>query len=290
MAWAVVTKQKGKPDRPIYVPLPRQVEWHEAVYRPETTRLLVGGAAGPGKSKWLRESLYRFAQSVPGFHGLLLRRTHKDLDQSHLRFVPFEVSQRGGVWKVSDRIVEFAHKDQPPGVIRMGHLEDSGALQNYLSAEYDAIAPDELVTFDREEMLELFSRARSSNTTLKTLRGGYRYWDENEDGQQEKMETDGSIVMTATNPGGKGARWIKDFFIDKSPDPAEHPNYRPQTWAFHGARLKDNPYISRGYVSTLKDMTVIRRRQLLDGDWDTWEGQFFDWVRKTHVADLGLVA
>jgi phage terminase large subunit len=279
---------------PIYVPTPRQVEWHRAVYERSTTRLLVGGAAGPGKSKWLREVLYRLAVEVPGFHGLLLRRTHKDLDQSHLRFVPFEVQQRGGVWLVSDRIVKFPHKGQPDSVIRMGHLEDAGALQNYLSSEYDVIAPDELVTFDRDEMLELFSRARSSNPVLHRLRGGHRYWDTNEDGELEEMETDGSLVVTATNPGGRGARWIKDFFIDRVPDPQEHPNYKPEFWAFHGARLRDNPYISRGYVSTLKDLGEARRRQLLDGDWDVFDGMFFDFRptrdgRPWHVQDLELV-
>jgi hypothetical protein len=60
----------------MYVPTPRQVEWHQAVLRREITRLLVGGQAGPGKSRWLREALYKLAQAVPGFHGLLLRRTH----------------------------------------------------------------------------------------------------------------------------------------------------------------------------------------------------------------------
>lgn len=291
IAWSVYTRDKGgKPQQPLYVPLPRQVQWHEAVYDKSITRLLVGGAAGPGKSKWLRESLYRLAQQVPGFHGLLLRRTHKDLDQSHLRFAPFEVEQRGGHWKQSDKIIEFPHAGKPTSIIRMGHLEDSGALQNYLSAEYDAIAPDELVTFNREEMLELFSRARSSNEALFALRGGHKYWGRNEDGDLEEMETDGSLVLTATNPGGRGARWIKDFFIDKTPDPDEHPNYIPAFWAFHGARLKDNPYIKRGYVTTLRDMSDVRRRQLLDGDWDAFEGQFFDFKKAVHVADCGIAA
>jgi hypothetical protein len=295
LQWAVVITMKGKPPRPVYIPTPRQVEWHEAVYHRATNRLCVGGQAGPGKSKWLREVLYRFAQQVPGFHALLLRRTYKDLDQSHLRFVPFEVAQRGGHWKISDRIVEFPHKNRPTAIIRMGHLEDKGALEDYLSSEYDAIAPDELVTFERDEMLELFARARSANEHLMALRGGYKYWDVNEDGDLEEMETDGSIVVTATNPGGRGGRWVKDFFIDQTPDRDQHPNYRAEFWAFHGARLKDNPYIKRAYVTTLKDLPEIRRRQLLEGDWDAYLGQFFDWRatkdgHEWHVADLEIAA
>jgi hypothetical protein len=285
---SVVLTQKGKPTRPLFVPLPKQCEWLEAALDKRTTKLLVGGAAGPGKSRVMREFLYRLAQTIPGFHGLLLRRTHKDLEQSHSRFIPMEVSLRGGTWRVSDRVVEFGHKGASPGVIRLGHLEDAGALQNYLSSEYDVIAPDELVTFSKDECLELFSRARSSNPALQELRGGYQYWDTNEDGQPELMTTDGSLIFASSNPGGKGARWIKEFFVDKNPDPEEHPHYKPELWRFCGAKLKENPYLSRSYVSTLKDLPDVRRRQLLDGDWDAFSGQFFDFRQSMHVQDLGL--
>ena len=251
------------------VPTPVQVEWHDAVYTRSTTRLLVGGQAGPGKSRWLRETLYQLAMQVPGFHGLLLRRTHQDLNQSHVRFVPQEVALRGGTWKIGERVVEFPHPNGAPGIIRMGHLEDSGALQNYLSSEYDAIATDELVTFERDDMIELFTRARSSNPALFALRG-MTY---EEDGRSKRL--DGSLVLTATNPGGKGARWVKDFFIDQTPDREVFKNYRPQRWAFKSAALADNPYIEEGYRETLEDLPELRRRQLLEGDWNAYEGQFF---------------
>jgi hypothetical protein len=145
-----------------------------------------------------------------------------------------------------------------------------------------------MVTFDRDSMIELFTRARSSNPHLAALRGGYQYQDYNEDGVLEDMTTDGSLVMASSNPGGRGARWIKEFFITKSPDPAEHPNYRPEFWHFCGARLRDNPYLSRGYVATLKDLPEVRRRQLLDGDWDCFAGQYFNWVASKHIVDLQI--
>jgi phage terminase large subunit len=287
---SVVLTQKGKPPRPLFVPLPKQCEWMERALDQRITRLLVGGAAGPGKSRFMREFLYRLAQTIPGFHGLLLRRTHKDLEQSHGRWIPFEVSLRGGTWKVADRIVEFAHKGQPPGIIRLGHLEDSGSLQNYLSAEYDVICPDELVTFERDAMIELFTRARSTSPHLLALRGGYAYDALNEDGVMERMVTDGSLVLASSNPAGRGSLWIRDFFIEKCPDPDVYPSYRPEFWHFEGAKLKENPYISRGYVQTLRDLPEMRRRQLLDGDWNVFDGQFFSFRESQHVQDLGLTA
>lgn len=261
---AHVTKgpQKGQIGY-LYVPTPRQVEWHAAVYDRALTRILVGGAAGPGKSRWMRETLYRLARQVPGLHALLLRRTVKDLEQSHLRFMPVEVEARGGQYIDSKKIAVFNHgKGQPQSIIRAGHLEDDSAIVDYLSSEYDVIAPDELVTFEREQMIELFTRARSTNPALKALRGtpgaeGY----------------DGSVVIASTNPGGRGALWIKDFFIDKTPHDVE--DYDPREWAFFDARLIDNPYISEKYERSLRNLSPIRRRQLLGGDWTAFEGQFF---------------
>ena len=59
----------------LYVPTPIQTVWHEATLIRTATRIGVGGAAGPGKSRFGRETLYWFAKRVPGLHALLLRRT-----------------------------------------------------------------------------------------------------------------------------------------------------------------------------------------------------------------------
>ena len=263
------TDNRGRVKEWLYVPLPTQAVWHEAVYDRSITRLLTGGQAGPGKSRWLRETLYELARQVPGFHALLLRKTHKDLDQSHLRFMPYEAGLRGGTWRAGDRVAVFPHKGAMDAVIRAGHLEDTGAIENYLSSEYDVIAPDELVTFDRDPMLELFTRARSTNPHLFALRG------------DAATELDGSLVVTASNPGGRGAIWVKEHFIDHNPDPAEFPNYKKERWAFFGARLSDNPYMAKGYREALEGVRDARRRQLLEGDWNVWEGQAFDDLRMT---------
>jgi len=257
----------------LYVPTPVQTVWHEATLVRTTKNLCVGGAAGPGKSKFGRESLYWLARQVPGCHALLLRRTHKDLDQSHIRFMPFELEQRGGKWMTGDRIGVFKHKGQPDSIIRAGHMETSADVQNYLSSEYDVIFPDELVTFERDPMLELFTRARSTNPALFALRGL--------DDPDPAKRLDGALVLAATNPGGRGALWVRDFFVHHDVDAEAFPSYRPERWAFHGARLEDNPYMAAGYRETLEMMPELRRRQLLDGDWTAFEGQFFGEWRPT---------
>lgn len=256
------TDARGRVKEWLYVPLPMQTVWHEAVYEPSVTRFLLGGRAGPGKSTCIRRILYEFAKRVPGFHALLLRKTHKDLDKSHIRFMQFEAPQLGGDWKSGDRIAVFKHPGQMDAVIRAGHFEDASAIDDYLSAEFDCIAPDEIVTLDEEPTLELFTRARSTNPALFALRG------------YEPDELDGTFVLAGTNPGGQ--LWVKDHWVTKSPDPEKYPFYNPARWAaFLDAKLKDNPYLRAGYAENLRGMREARRRQLEDGDWDVFEGQFF---------------
>lgn len=273
---------KGQRTAWLYVPTPVQTAWHEATLLREVKHVGVGGAAGPGKSRFGRETLFWFAQHVPGLHALLLRKTHKDLDQSHLRFLPHEVAQRGGQWRVSDRVAVFPHEGQPDSIIRAGHMETAGDVENYLSSEYDIIFPDELVTFDRDPMLELFSRVRTTNPHMYALRG--------KAATQTDSKMDGSFVLTATNPGGRGALWVRDFFVTKRVDAATFPSYNPTRWKFFQARLEDNPYMSSGYREALENLPTMRRRQLLDGDWYAYEGQFFsEWTPDQHVVDRPLV-
>lgn len=268
---------KGRVKEWLYVPLPKQTVWHEAVYQREITRFLIGGAAGPGKSTSIRRILYEFAKVVPGLHALILRKTLKDLKKSHLRFLPYEVSQLGGAWREGDGIAVFKHPGQMDSIIRAGHFEDASAIQDYLSAEFDIIAPDEIVTLEEESTMELFTRARSTNPTLFSVRG-LPHMDPAE-------ELDGSFVLAGSNPGGR--LWVKDHWITKAPDPEQYPNYDPTRWGFYDAKLKDNPYLKGGYVKSLRDLREVRRRQLEDGDWDAFDGAFFsDWNPAKHLLRL----
>jgi phage terminase large subunit len=270
----------GRVLRYLYVPAPAQAVWHEAAYNPAYRRILAGGAAGPGKSRFLREQLYLLARQVPGLHALLLRRTYPDLEQSHLRFMGHELAERGAQWNKTDRLATFLHPGGPPALIRCGFLDAKSDIENYLSSEYDVIVPDELVTFERDSMLELFTRCRTTNEKMIALRG------------DPAVDYDGSFVLSASNPGGRGGAWVKDFFIDKSPDPEEFSHYDPAQWAFFPAYLRDNPYIKAGgYEQSLSGLRENRKRQLLDGDWGVFEGQFFDEFRPSHhVVDLGAVS
>jgi len=251
-----------------YVPTPKQVEAHEAQAGWKHT--LNGGAAGPGKSRQLREALYRDCLNVRDLTCLLLRRTYKQLEDTHLREFLKDAPRLGAEYLDGKKLMRFPNGS----LIQAGHCETESDAQNYLSTEYDRIVFDELVTFDEGPALEIMTRARTSKA--------------------EVLASGGAKVWTASNPGGRGALWVKDFFIDQAPDREKYPKYNPAHWHFIEARLDDNPYIDPDYRETLENLPEMRRRQLLEGDWTAFEGQFFgEWRamndgKPWHVRELAL--
>ena len=257
-AWALwrPPREPGAPPTPLYMPTPRAVDFLAA--QQTTTRVLYGGAAGGAKSHTLRWGLYRYALAIPDFSALLLRRTYKELDKTHLERMQRELPLLGGTFRASERAAVF-----PNGAkISAGHCETDADFIAYLSTEYDVIVIDELVTFPEGPALEIMSRARTSNAAVHTALGGAKVW-------------------AATNPGGHGARWVKDLFVDREPDPDQYPRYKPDHYAFISAKLDDNPYLDTNYRDTLEQLPEDRRRQLLDGDWNAWDGRFFNEWRST---------
>jgi phage terminase large subunit len=94
-------------------------------------------------------------------------------------------------------------------------------------------------------------------------------------------------VRGGSNPGGPGALFLREFFIDKNPSLALFPKYRPNDYAFIPARLYDNPYLDPAYIERLEQLPEARQRQLINGDWDVFIGQFFSaFSPADHVTRL----
>ena len=252
----------------VFVPTPRQVEFFEA--GSTTRRTLYGGAAGGAKSHALRWGAYRLCLSVPHFSVLILRKTYKELERTHFKAFAHDAPLFGAKFTPTTQRVLFGNKAQ----IEAGHCENALAFENYLSSEYDLIMVDELTTLEEAPMIELMTRARSSKPAVAAM-GGAKFW-------------------AGTNPGGRGALWVRDFFVSQAPDPDKYPGYQPDWYAFVEAKVDDNPYVDVDYRANLQQLPEMRRRQLLDGDWTAYEGRFFGEFRATkdgepwHVREVEI--
>jgi hypothetical protein len=203
----------------------------------------------------------------------LLRRTYGELESTHLLEMPGEaelLKPVGASYRSGAREMSLGQDS----LIRAGHCETEADVAKFLSTQWDRIVFDEVVTFLLPMFLAIVSCARSAKDAV-IAEGGAQVWG-------------------GTNPGGRGARWVKELFVDHNPDAEQFPDYDAAQWGFVQGWLDDNPYIEPGYRQALMNLPPILRRQWLDGDWDAFEGQFFDWQATKggvpwHVSGADLV-
>lgn len=255
---ALVAQVKGGKEDVIFVPLPRQVDFFECA----SLYVLFGGAAGGSKSKALRQLAYQECLRVSGFRVLLLRRTYGELEQTHLREAELEAPRFGAVAVPSANLVRFPNGS----VMQFGHCQTTADAARYLSAEYDLIEFDELVTFEEIQFLLIGSRARTSKSGVIPR------------------------VLSGTNPGGPQSHWVRSRFIDKNVDRSEYPDYRPEDYTYIPSRLEDNPYLDASYEQKLLALPAALREAYREGSWDVYPGQYFpEFRRKTHVSDDHII-
>jgi hypothetical protein len=257
--------QKGKSVDWWFVPLPSQAQF-ELVKAP---RKLWGGAAGGGKSVAARRLAIKRCLKIAGYAVLLLRRSFPELERTHIRALRREAAELGLFsWAEARRTAEFPNGS----TLECGHMEDEAAVQRYLSSEYDLIIGEEGVQFAPDALMEVMSRARTSNPEVVAL-GGAEVW-------------------IPTNPGGPSHALLSDLFIEKTPDVERYPamarTYKPEQWAFLPSKLDDNPYLDPEYETlALSGLRKARYEQLRHGDWNAAEGQFFEmFSARTHARVL----
>jgi hypothetical protein len=166
--------------------------------------------------------------------------------------------------------------DGTGSLIKAGHCETDADASKFLSSQWDRVIFDEIVTFELDTMVLPISSCARSTKPAVIAEGGAQVW-------------------AATNPGGRNAHWVKEWFVDHEVDRDRYPKYNGAQWGFVSGRVDDNPYMDPSYKEQLENLPPMLRRQWLHGDWDCFEGQFFDWQatkdgQPWHVQDLGIAA
>jgi len=223
--------------------------------------ILYGGAAGGGKSRWLRwmaigRLLYFAQKGLRNVRVGLFCETYTALDDRQLSKVQFEFPTWLGDMNMSKR--EFHLKPQyGSGVLCFRNLDDPS---KYLSSEFADILIDELTTNKRD--------------IFDFLVGTRMRWPGIQD----------SKFMAATNPGGVGHGWVKKLWIDRN---FEDEKLDPNSFCFISSLYTDNPYIDHvSYGKRLASLPDALRRAYMEGDWDIFAGQFFtEFRRNVHVIE-----
>ena len=221
--------------------------------------ILYGGAAGGGKSYVQCQDAFLYALSYPKSRQLLLRRTFPDLEKSIIRTTLSIYPKELCKYSAGNHVWRF----QNGSVLDFGYCANEKDVYQYQSAEYDVIRFDELTHFSEKMYTYLISRLRGANPYPKA-------------------------VKSSTNPGGIGHSWVKRRFIDLGEPGVIHRTKTGNTRVFIPSLVTENRWLMKEdphYVDRLRELPKRDYEQLRFGNWDTYDGQFFDeWDRDLHVV------
>lgn len=235
-------------------PYPAQERFFLATER----RVAYGGARGGGKSYAMRAKLSMLALCHAGIQILLLRRTLPELRENHINPLRRELF---ALARYRESTKEFLFRNGSR--IKLGYLAADADVLQYQGQAYEVIGMEEATQFTEEQYLALTESCRLSGQ----LRGEFT-----------------PRMYFTCNPGGVGHAWVKRLFIDRVYRDGE----REEDFCFIPASVYDNTFLMEknpDYVRTLEALPPVRRRAMLYGDWDVFEGQFFpEFSRDAHVC------
>jgi phage terminase large subunit len=236
-------------------PYPKQVVFFKSNKR----YIAYGGARGGGKSWAARTKAVLLALNYTGIQILILRRTLKELRENHV--LPLMILLKG-IAKYNAEAKEF---NFPNGSrILLGYCQAESDVLQYQGQAYDVIFMEEATQFTEFQKDTLTESNRAS-------------------GMMKERFT--PRMYFTCNPGGVGHAWVKRLFVDKDYRNKENPD----NYDFIPSTVYDNEFLMTNnpeYVENLENLPEMRKRAMLYGDWDAFDGQYFDeFNRDIHVIE-----
>ena len=205
-----------------------------------------GGARGGGKSWAVRVKSLLLCLKWAGIKILIVRKTYKELTNNHIiplqQMIPSTVAK----YNKTDKVFTFVNGS----TIWFGYCNCDSDLDQYQGAEYDVIFFDEATQLKEEWLKKINLAVRQPNGLPKR-------------------------TYYTMNPGGVSHNYLKRLFIERKYEGAEI----PENYNFIQALVTDNKVlmeISPEYKAELEALPPKLRKAWLEGDWDIFEGMFFE--------------
>ena len=167
-----------------------------------------------------------------------------------------EISQ----YKEQQKVFEFSNGSR----IKLGYCKNETDVLQYQGQAYDVILMEEATQFTEFQFQTLTESNRNSG--------------------QCKVPFKPRMYFTC-NPGGVGHAWVKRLFIDKDYKQSE----RPEDYTFIPSTVYENDFLMKNdpeYVRKLENLPEDRKKAMLYGDWDVYEGMYFtEFRREIHVIE-----
>lgn len=241
-----------------YQPTPKQAAFHAT----SANEVLYGGAAGGGKTKaMIMDALFR-TLTYPNTTAVIFRRTYQELEDTDIKEALSSYPPELAKYNAGRHEFNVVNGSK----ILFRHCEHEADRFRYSGIEIQFLYFDELTSFEQVvyDFLKTRLRAKKSLGVVP-------------------------IVRSASNPGGIGHGWVKKMFVDAGPYMSiiEQEIYSE---ALHKSKIvrsqyipalaTENPFITEDYIFQLEMKPDALKRALLNGDWDSFEGQVF-----TEITD-----
>ena len=241
----------------ITIDIPEPNEKQKLFLADEHRHVAYGGARGGGKSWAVRVKSILLCLRWAGIKILIVRKTYKELTNNHI--VPLQGMLPSGVarYNKTEKVFTFFNGS----TIWFGYCNNDSDLDQYQGAEYDIIFFDEATQLKEEWLKKINLAVRQPNGLPKR-------------------------TYYTMNPGGVSHNYMKRLFIERRYEEAEI----PENYNFTQALVTDNKVlmeIQPEYKAELEALPPKLRKAWLEGDWDIFEGMFFEEFadRPEHYED-----
>jgi hypothetical protein len=211
-----------------------------------------GGARGGGKSWAVRVKAILLCLNYPGIKVMIIRKTYKELTENHIlplcQMLKVELPEGERLAKYIDSKKDMVFPNGSRILFRYCDA-DRDSLR-FQGTEVDVLFVDEATQQSEEKMDKLKACVRGVNGFPKR-------------------------IYYTCNPGGEGHGWVKRLFIDRKFKDTE----RPEDYGFIQALVTDNKALMESdpeYIHQLEALPPKLREAWLHGNWDIFEGQFFE--------------
>jgi hypothetical protein len=251
-------------------------------YESTATEILYGGAAGGGKSFFMRAAAILWCSLIPGLQVYLFRRTYDDLIKNHVEGSKgFRVLLAPWVLFGWAKIVENEIRFWNGARIYLCHCEHEKHRFKYQGSEIHVLLIDELTLFT--ETIYRFLRTRVRMTSINV---------------PEQFAGCFPRILCGSNPGNIGHSWVKNTFVmdgDSKAVPMEIRRMPDEDGGmlrqYIPATLDDNPTMEvddptyRNRLRGMGNPALVKAFER--GDWDAVVGSFFEdvWDEDRHVVE-----
>jgi hypothetical protein len=251
-----------------------------SAFHSKATEILFGGAAGGGKSHFLRVAAIVFCMLIPGLQVYFFRRTFPDLWRNHMlgpSSFPALLAPMVAAGKC--RIIEGHHQivfpnDAGHSRIQLCHCQREQDVLRYQGAEMHMLCGDEFGHFTESMYRYLRGRVRMGGLMVAPeWRGRF------------------PRIYLSANPGGVGHAWLKRGWIDDAKAMQLRPMPRKEGGMIRQyipSRLEDNAAMLAADPNYEQRLEGLGSATLVDslryGVWDVFAGQAFTFTPE-HICD-----